>query len=60
MRLLKLLGCAATLLALFGAGNGMAQQAPVAGRDYTLISPPQPTAGGMLEAHHRVSFAMSC
>ena len=46
MRLLKLMGCAAMLLALFGAGNSMAQQALVAGRDYTLISPPQPTASG--------------
>ena len=46
MRLLKLMGCVVTLLAFCGAGNGMAQSALVAGRDYTLINPPQPTASG--------------
>ena len=46
MKLFKQLGYVAALLALFVAGNGMAQQAPVAGRDYTLINPPQPTDSG--------------
>jgi thiol:disulfide interchange protein DsbA len=46
MKLFKLMGYAAVLLALFGASNGMAQQAPVAGRDYQMIKPPQPTSGG--------------
>ena len=46
MNLFKRLGYVATLLALFAAGNGMAQQALVVGRDYTLISPAQPTDSG--------------
>lgn len=46
MKWLKLMGYAAALLALCGAGNGLAQQAPVAGRDYQMIKPPQPTDSG--------------
>jgi thiol:disulfide interchange protein DsbA len=46
MRLSKQMGYVAALLALLFAGSGMAQQAPVAGRDYNLISPPQPTDSG--------------
>ena len=45
MNLLKRAGCLAALLMLLGMGGAFAQQ-PVVGRDYTLISPPQPTAGG--------------
>ena len=45
MKLFRNLGFLAVLLALFGAGNGFAQQ-PVAGRDYILISPAQPTDSG--------------
>lgn len=43
--LLKRLGYFAALLALLAAGSSAAQQ-PVAGRDYTLINPPQPTEIG--------------
>ena len=46
MKLFKYMGYAAVVLAMFAAGNGMAQQAPVAGRDYNLIKPPQPTDNG--------------
>ena len=46
MNLFKRVGYVAALLALFAAGNSMAQQALVAGRDYTLISPAQPTDSG--------------
>jgi protein dithiol oxidoreductase (disulfide-forming) len=46
MKLFKQLGYVAALLALFVAGNGAAQQSPVAGRDYNLISPPQPVDSG--------------
>ena len=45
MNSLKRAGCLAALLMLLGMGSALAQQ-PVVGRDYTLISPPQPTAGG--------------
>ena len=45
MKLFRYLGVLAALLALFGAGNSFAQQ-PVAGRDYILISPTQPTDSG--------------
>lgn len=44
MKLLKRAGCLAALLTLL-AGGALAQQ-PVAGRDYTLINPPQSTASG--------------
>ena len=46
MRLSKQMGYVVALLVLFFAAGGMAQQAPVAGRDYNLISPPQPTDSG--------------
>ena len=36
----------AALLVLFGAGTALAQPAPVVGRDYTQVSPPQPTDSG--------------
>lgn len=45
MNSLKRAGCLVALLMLLGMGGALAQQ-PVVGRDYTLISPPQPTAGG--------------
>lgn len=45
MNKLQRAGCLAALLALLGVGSALAQQ-PVAGRDYTLINPPQPTASG--------------
>ena len=45
MNLVKRAGCLAALLILFGVGSALAQQL-VAGRDYTLINPPQPTASG--------------
>lgn len=45
MNLLKRAGCLAALLTLLGAGSALAQQ-PVVGRDYTLVTPPQPTASG--------------
>lgn len=45
MNQLKRLGYFAALLALLAAGGSAAQQ-PVAGRDYMLISPPQPTGSG--------------
>ena len=46
MKLSKQVGLIAGLLALFVAGNSMAQQAPVAGRDYTLIKATQSTDSG--------------
>ena len=46
MKLSKQVGLIAGLLALFVAGNSMAQQAPVAGRDYTLIKAAQSTDSG--------------
>jgi len=45
MNSLKRAGCLVALLMLLGMGGALAQQ-PVVGRDYTLISPPQPTTGG--------------
>ena len=45
MNLLKRAGCLAALLTLLGMGGALAQQ-PVAGRDYTLINPPQSTTSG--------------
>lgn len=45
MKLFRNLGFLAALLTLFGASSGFAQQ-PVAGRDYVLISPVQPTDSG--------------
>lgn len=45
MNQLKRAGCLAALLMLLGVGSALAQQ-PAVGRDYTLINPPQPTAGG--------------
>ena len=45
MNLVKRASCLAALLALLGVGSALAQQL-VAGRDYTLINPPQPTASG--------------
>lgn len=45
MNLLKRLGCFAAFIALFAAGSSAAQQ-PVAGRDYTLLNPPQSTDSG--------------
>lgn len=45
MNLVKRAGCLAALLILFGVGSALAQQL-VAGRDYTVINPPQPTASG--------------
>jgi len=45
MNLLKRAGCLAALLTLLGVGSALAQQ-PVVGRDYTLVTPPQPTASG--------------
>jgi len=45
MNLLKRLGYFAALMTLLAAGSSVAQQL-VAGRDYTLINPPQPTASG--------------
>ena len=46
MKLFKYVGHIAALLALLAAGSAMAQQALVAGRDYTQISPAQPTDSG--------------
>ena len=46
MKLTKQVGYVAALLALFVASTGLAQQSPVAGRDYHLISPAQPTDSG--------------
>ena len=46
MKLFKQVSYIAGLLALLVAGNGMAQQALVAGRDYNLISPAQSTDSG--------------
>jgi thiol:disulfide interchange protein DsbA len=46
MNLFKRVGYVAALLVLFAAGNSMAQQALVVGRDYTLVSPAQPTDSG--------------
>src|SRR3954471_14840696 len=46
MKLSARLGCVALLLASMVAGNASAQQAPVVGRDYTLVNPPQPTDSG--------------
>lgn len=45
MNWLKRAGCLAVLLSLLGVGGALAQQ-PVAGRDYTLLNPPQPTNSG--------------
>ena len=45
MNLVKRAGGLAALLILLGVGGALAQQ-PVVGRDYTLLSPPQPTASG--------------
>ena len=45
MNLVKRASCLAALLALLGVGSALAQQL-VAGRDYTLINPPQPTTSG--------------
>jgi len=45
MNWLKRAGCLAVLLTLLGVGSAFAQQ-PVAGRDYTLLNPPQPTNSG--------------
>lgn len=46
MKLLKHPGClAAFIIALLAAGSGAAQQ-PVAGHDYTLLNPSQPTDSG--------------
>jgi thiol:disulfide interchange protein DsbA len=44
MTLLKRIGCFAALLTLL-AGSAFAQQ-PVAGREYTVLNPPQPTDSG--------------
>ena len=46
MKLFKYVGHGMALLMLLAAGNLMAQQAPVIGRDYTVISPAQPTDSG--------------
>lgn len=46
MKVFNRLARVAALLALFVAGGAMAQQALVAGRDYTLINPAQPTDSG--------------
>ena len=46
MKLFKRVGQVATLLVLLAAGGVMAQQQPVVGRDYTLLSPAQPTDSG--------------
>ena len=45
MKLIRYLSFLATLFLFGGAGNCLAQQ-PVAGRDYVLISPTQPTDSG--------------
>lgn len=49
MKSLRRVGQFAVLLMLFAAGNALAQQAPVVGRDYTQVSPPQPTDGKKIE-----------
>ena len=46
MKLFRRLGHMAMLLALIAGGDAVAQQALVAGRDYTMISPAQPTDSG--------------
>lgn len=46
MKLFKHMGYVATLLTLLAAGGAMAQQQLVAGRDYTVINPAQPTDSG--------------
>ena len=43
MKLFKHMGRLAAVLALLAAGGVLAQQMPVIGRDYTAISPAQPT-----------------
>jgi len=45
MNLLRRIGLLAVIVSLLAAGSAFAQQ-PVAGRDYTLIKPPQPTDTG--------------
>jgi len=45
MNLLRRIGLLAVIFSLLAAGSAFAQQ-PVAGRDYTLIKPPQPTDTG--------------
>ena len=49
MKLLRRVGRFAVLLMLFAAGGAVAQQAPVVGRDYTQVSPPQPTDSKKIE-----------
>jgi thiol:disulfide interchange protein DsbA len=46
MKLSARLGHVALLFMLIAAGSVFAQQAPVVGRDYTLVNPPQPTDSG--------------
>src|SRR5258705_11796346 len=49
MSLLKRLGLVATVLAMLTAGSVLAQQAPVAGREYVMVNPPQPTDAKKIE-----------
>ena len=49
MNLLKRLSTVVTLLAMLIAGSVLAQQAPVAGREYVLVNPPQPTDAKRIE-----------
>ena len=49
MNLLRRLGLVVALLAMLIPGSVLAQQAPVAGREYVLVNPPQPTDGKRIE-----------
>lgn len=49
MKLFRSVGRFAVLLMLIAAGGALAQQAPVVGRDYTQVSPPQPTDSKKIE-----------
>lgn len=46
MNLFRRVSYVAALLALFVTGHSLAQQSLIAGRDYTVVSPPQPTDSG--------------
>jgi thiol:disulfide interchange protein DsbA len=49
MKAFRAVGRLAVLLMVFAAGNAWSQQAPVVGRDYTQVNPPQATDSKKIE-----------